>query len=114
MGLLKDFILLRCPVCRKAPIFRGPYAMNQECPNCGARHLREQGYFLGAIVIAYVMGAFLMIPTVIVLVRVYEVELPTLILIPALQTLLLHPLFFVYSRALWMYIDRHVNPKGWN
>lgn len=114
MSILTDVLLLKCPVCRKAPIFCGPYAMNQNCPNCGVKYVREQGYFLGAIVIAYVIGAFLMVPTIIILVRVYEVELPILILVPALQTLLLHPLLWVYSRTLWMYLDRNANPKGWD
>lgn len=114
MDVLRDLLALRCPVCRKAPIFRGLYAMNETCPSCGVRHVREPGYFLGALIFAYVMGAFLMVPTIVVLVLFYEVELPTLILVPTLQTLLFHPFLFVYSRTTWMYLDRNANPKGWS
>ncbi len=114
MSLVKDILTLRCPVCRKAPIFRGPYAMHAECPNCGTKHTREQGYFLGALIFAYVFGAVLMIPTIVILVTVYQMELPELLIIPAVQTILLDPFLFVYSRVIWMYLDRNANPTGWN
>jgi uncharacterized protein (DUF983 family) len=113
MAALRDILLLRCPVCRKGAVFRGPYAMNQNCPSCGIRFEREQGYFLGAMIIAYVLGAFSMIPTIVILVRVYEAELLSLILLPSLQILLLHPVLFAYSRVAWMHLDRNVNPKNW-
>jgi len=54
--MLWDLIRLRCPVCREGSVFSGPYAMNATCPRCGIRFERENGYFLGAMVFAYVMG----------------------------------------------------------
>jgi hypothetical protein len=87
--------------------------MNPECPNCGVRFERENGYFLGAMVFAYVMGVATVIPTIVVLVRHFEAEIPTVIGLPILQLILLQPLLYMYSRMAWMYLDRNVNPKNW-
>src|SRR5690242_14056243 len=43
----------RCPRCRTGRIFRGVFAMNDPCPDCGLLFQREEGYFLGAMYISY-------------------------------------------------------------
>lgn len=111
--MLWDLLRLRCPVCREGTVFTGPYAMNETCPHCGIRFERENGYFLGAMVFAYVMGVASVVPTIILLVRRYEAEMPTVIGVPILQLLLLQPLIYMYSRMMWMYLDRNVNKKNW-
>jgi uncharacterized protein (DUF983 family) len=111
--MIVDLLKRRCPVCRKGAVFRGLYAMNELCPSCGIKFERESGYFLGALVIAYVMGVATVIPTVILLVRHFEAEIPIVVLIPSLQLLLLHPVLYIYSRMAWLYFDRAANPKGW-
>lgn len=88
--------------------------MNDVCPSCGIRFEREQGYFLGALVVAYVMSALSMIPTIVYLVLFAEASVVTTIFVPSLQVLLLNPLFFMYSRLIWMYVDRGMNSKKWN
>ena len=47
-----------CPRCRSARIFRksifaGFPRMQEQCPRCGLKFEREQGYFLGAMYISY-------------------------------------------------------------
>lgn len=87
--------------------------MNESCPACGVRFERESGYFLGAMVFAYVFGVMTVIPTIIVLVQVYEAEMITVIAVPILQLILMQPLLYIYSRMAWMYLDRNVNTKSW-
>src|ERR1039457_5003442 len=58
-----------CPRCRlgrifRAPVYRGPLAMFDNCPVCGLKFEREQGYFLGAMYVSYLMS----IPPVVLLV----------------------------------------------
>ncbi len=109
MALLRQ----KCPVCRKGDVFRGIYAMNENCPSCGLKFERESGYFLGALVIAYVMGVATVIPTIILLVRYFEAEIPIVVLVPSIQLIVLHPVLYIYSRMVWLYLDRAANPKGW-
>ena len=54
---------LRCPVCGRAPVFQAPFRVRHHCPACGALFQREEGFFVGAIMInvvtteAAVLGA---------------------------------------------------------
>lgn len=88
--------------------------MNTTCPSCQFKFEREQGYFLGAMVLAYVLGAITVIPTIVYLNLKTDVTFPMIVIIPALQVILTNPILFMYSRLAWMYIDHHVNPKAWN
>ncbi|MCA1615097.1 MAG: DUF983 domain-containing protein [Acidobacteria bacterium] len=42
---------LRCPVCGGASVFQTPFRVRPECPACGAVFQREEGFFVGAIMI---------------------------------------------------------------
>jgi uncharacterized protein (DUF983 family) len=44
---------LRCPACGRGRIYRGLTTMNEECSHCGVVFEREEGDFLGAVVVAY-------------------------------------------------------------
>jgi heme/copper-type cytochrome/quinol oxidase subunit 4 len=88
--------------------------MNPDCPSCGVHFERENGYFMGAIWIAYGMGVFTLIPTVVVMLQHYEAEFPIVVGVATAQLLLLHPLIYFYSRTIWMYIDRSGAKKDWH
>jgi hypothetical protein len=88
--------------------------MNADCPNCGVHFERENGYFMGAMWVAYFMGAASIVPTVAILVLRYEAEMPAVIGIGALQLILLQPFIYLYSRMIWIYIDRANGKKGWH
>src|SRR5882672_2735476 len=47
---------LRCPGCLRGKVFRGPFAMNDPRPICGLIFQREEGYFLGAMYVSYVLA----------------------------------------------------------
>jgi uncharacterized protein (DUF983 family) len=42
---------LCCPVCGGARVFQTPFRVRQHCPACGALFQREEGFFVGAIMI---------------------------------------------------------------
>jgi uncharacterized protein (DUF983 family) len=44
-------IRLRCPACGRLPVFVAPFKRRRSCPSCGAQFDREEGYFVGAIMI---------------------------------------------------------------
>src|SRR4029077_18247420 len=52
---------LECPRCGGARLFSGWFTMASECPLCGLRYERAQGYFVGAIYINYAMTVTIMI-----------------------------------------------------
>jgi uncharacterized protein (DUF983 family) len=42
---------LRCPACGGASVFQSPFRVRPECPACGSVFQREEGFFVGAIMI---------------------------------------------------------------
>jgi len=62
---------LRCPACGEGRISRGLTTMNQSCPQCGVTFERDEGDFLGAMVVAY------SITSVLVGVGIYVVAVTT-------------------------------------
>ena len=42
---------LRCPVCGRASVFQAPFRVRHHCPACLALFQREEGFFVGAIMI---------------------------------------------------------------
>jgi uncharacterized protein (DUF983 family) len=42
---------LRCPACGGASVFRSPFRVRADCPACGTVFQREEGFFVGAIML---------------------------------------------------------------
>ena len=42
---------LCCPACGGAPVFRAPFRVHTDCPACGTVFQREEGFFVGAIML---------------------------------------------------------------
>ncbi|MBO2521314.1 MAG: hypothetical protein CW345_05880 [Firmicutes bacterium] len=64
LAAMWDGFCLRCPSCRRGPIYKSLLEMHPACPACGAPFERDnEGDFLGAMVTAYsltvVFGAVL-------------------------------------------------------
>jgi uncharacterized protein (DUF983 family) len=45
----------RCPNCGCGRLFRGVFRMLPACPECGLSYFPEQGYYVGAMIINYVI-----------------------------------------------------------
>ena len=84
--------------------------MFQRCPICNLRYEREPGYFLGAMVIGYtlavpVMGGFILLFWV-----VARWSWDAILLISAAALLPFVPAITRWSRVVWIYFDRAVDP----
>lgn len=51
MRTLARGALLRCPVCGGPSVFQSPFRVRQHCPACGTLFQREEGFFVGAIML---------------------------------------------------------------
>lgn len=106
------FALLRqrCPVCLQGPVFKGIFGMHSHCPVCGVKYERETGYFLNSMFIAYTAGFFILVPTAILL-YFLDVNLLVFSTVIILETVLIYPLLFRYSRLIWMHGDQVLDPR---
>lgn len=98
----------RCPECLGGSVFRSWLSTHERCPACGARFETEPGYYTGAMYVSYALqvpifglsalAAWLLLPG-------WPYHLLFLAAwIPALPLL---PLVFVYSRVIWLHLDRY-------
>ena len=114
---LKAMLQGRCPRCRQGrvfPPFLSPrvLAMNPECSECGLRFERESGYFLGAMYFSYTMGVLTILPVSLLLLLVAGWSLAMVMAVMIVQTFISMPLFYRYSRIMWMHLDLAFIPVG--
>jgi uncharacterized protein (DUF983 family) len=84
--------------------------MNSRCAVCGLEFERENGYFLGAMVLSYFVGAAILIPGLIVLRFGLGLPLEWCIAATVLGTFLLSPFLFRYSRLAWIHGEQFFDP----
>jgi uncharacterized protein (DUF983 family) len=113
---LRYALMLRCPNCHQGRLFRGWInRMFRRCPHCGLSYFREPGYYLGGMIITYILA-------VIVLIGVYLAAL----LLPGtpvtafsdnekfalwiLFTIVLTLLFVRPSYSIWLALDFWLDP----
>jgi uncharacterized protein (DUF983 family) len=85
--------------------------MNDECPSCGLRFLRETGYFLGAMYISYGLGVLTILPVAVILAVLVEWPLWAVLTVAFVQTIVSMPIFFRYSRIIWLHVDQAIDPR---
>ena len=105
-----------CPRCRAARIFRksiftGFPRTHEHCPNCGLKFEREQGYFLGAMYISYVLALITIVALGLLLWAVTPWSLQGVTVWAILLFLPLAPTMTLFSRVLWIYLDRAIDPE---
>jgi uncharacterized protein (DUF983 family) len=105
-----------CPRCRlgkiyPSSIFRGFPKMNDQCAVCRLWFEREEGYFLGAMIVDYALA---MVTTTIIGAILWSLTrwsfekisiIAILIFLPAVPTVTR------IGRVLWIYLDRFIDPQ---
>ena len=112
MKTIRGILSNRCPRCGESAIFSRLVVMCPRCPCCGYTYERQNGYFLGAMVISYFMGAFSAVPTLTIGIMILHASIFSVTAVACLQVLLLTPLLFRFSRLTWIYLDFRADPPG--
>ena len=93
------------------PIFRSFLESHKECPRCGVLYEREHGFYLNSMFIAYTLGFLILLPSAFYLFWIEStVTLFSIAII--IETIVLWPLIFRYSRVFWMHMDQMLDPRG--
>lgn len=113
MKRLLAILLQRCPNCLSGRVFCGIFAMNKSCPNCGIVYEREHGYFLMSMFVGYTIGFLVLLPSAAYM-AIYDYSILRFSLIVTLETIIIWPLVYRYSRVIWMHIDQVLDPRKEN
>lgn len=103
-------LLMRCPRCCKGGVYKAPLRMRERCPVCDLKFEREPGYFTGAMYASYFMGIITTTPVWLGMLMA-EASYSSILIVGIGLVLILMPVYFHYSRVLWMHIDAYFNPK---
>ena len=101
---------LRCPVCLQGKLFRSLFGMHERCPHCGVLYEREPGYYLNSMFVAYTIGFLVLVPSALLLAWWY-VSVLTFTVVIAVEAIIIWPIIFRYSRAIWLHLDQVLDPR---
>lgn len=116
MSTVSAIVHQLCPRCRIGRMFRGSAfrvfpRMHERCPVCELKFEREQGYFLGAMYISYGIGVVLICLFAVLVWLFTRWSLQKDVLWGVLLFVPFVPAITLYSRVLWIYLDRSVDPE---
>lgn len=100
--ILARGLTLRCPNCGGRTLLARWLRVHDTCRRCGLRFEREEGFFLGAIVINYTVTAVLLLVPLIVAVYRQQIAVGPALLLAAVWSVVFPALFFGYSKSLWL------------
>ena len=103
----------RCPVCGRGKLFRTWFKMRDRCPACGYSFEREEGYFVGALIvnIAVAEAWFAALFLAVVFATAPEMAWQPLLIVALVTNGLLPVVFYPYSKSLWMTLDLYFHPE---
>ncbi len=103
--VLTRALRLRCPVCGRSAIARGPFRIRHHCPNCHSLFKREEGFFVGAILANIMATEFVILATCLIWLLVIGSDYEK-VLAGAFVVALVFPVaFYHHSWSLWLAFD---------
>jgi uncharacterized protein (DUF983 family) len=113
--MLLDILRQLCPRCRSGKIFDrsvflGFPNMYERCPVCHLRYEREEGYFLGAMYISYLLALAVIALISLLLWQITGWWITKATVWAIVAFLPLAPAITYFSRVLWIYLDQTFDP----
>ncbi len=107
MRMLARGATRRCPRCGAGSLFHRWFAMVPNCPRCGLKFEREEGYWTGAIAINTIVvgGLFTIVLVVTMILTVPDIPWVT-VLIVVVPLMTIGPMIvYPFSKTLWLAVD---------
>jgi uncharacterized protein (DUF983 family) len=97
----------RCPRCGERDTFVSWFHMRRACPRCDLRFEKEEGGFLGAMTLNYVVaiGVWLVVLIVAIVLTVPDVPVGPLMAVSAVVLIAVPLWFFPRSKMLWAAVE---------
>jgi uncharacterized protein (DUF983 family) len=100
----------RCPRCRTGRIMKNPLVIRPRCPECDYNFNPENGFYLGAMVVSYLLTAMLTVPPMIAL-KLMKVDATILIAFPFVEFAFVGTFLMFYSRILWLHLEHFMSGR---
>lgn len=100
----------KCPRCGSGKMFKGIFAMHENCSHCELKFDRAEGYYTMAIVIANFMYALVVASTMLIM-TTNDNSILNIVLTLCGISLIAVPLIFRYARTIWLHLDFFMHPE---
>jgi len=115
LTLLRRALMKRCPVCGHSPMFKFYFSMNQRCASCDAIFWKNEGEWMGPMVMDYTAAGAAALVTWLVT-SWLDLSGPLQFLVPVAATIATGVAAIPWSRSLWtafLYLtDEMGSPTG--
>jgi len=101
----------KCPVCFHGNVFRRGISMHEACPVCAVKFEREQGFFLGALYVAYGLAVPMLSFFMLIVWLVWHASLGRSFQIAMIVFFPISFWVFRYSRVIWLHLDQLIDPR---
>lgn len=112
MNRVQACLSSKCPNCQSGNVYKKKEGfsmalpkMNENCPECGHKFLKEPGFFYGAMYVSYALAMATTIATFVIcqffFEKAFEIEMFYII---SAAVVLSSWHNFKYSRVIWMYM----------
>lgn len=96
---------LRCPVCGEASIVERPFKIKDHCPVCEALFMREEGFFVGAILVNVVTTEMVIMITYLICLVLLGIGYQLVLTILFISALVFPLAFYHHSWSIWLGFD---------
>ncbi len=96
---------LRCPVCGQSSIFKAPFSVRHHCPACASLFQREEGFFVGAVMVNAVATESAALVFYFACLQVFGYSDGLILAVALPLTFLLPVLFYHHSWSVWLGFD---------
>ena len=105
---------LRCPVCGESSIVQRPFKIKHHCPSCDALFMREEGFFVGAILINVITTEMVILIFYLVTLVILGINYQLVLAVLFIAALLFPIAFYHHSWSIWLGFDHIVEslPKN--
>ena len=110
--LLGRGLAKRCPMCGKGKVFVSFFRMRDSCEQCGYVFSREDGYWVGAMVVNIAVAEiwFALLFGAVVLATMPDIAWVPLLIVALVTNGLLPVVFYPHSKTIWMALDLYFHP----
>ena len=99
---------LRCPACGQSRIFARLFQVKENCEACGVVFKREEGFFVGAIMVAVVTTELLIVLVYLISLPVVAAHYQFVIGVLLVLALLFPVAFYHHSWSIWLSFDHFI------
>ena len=105
---LQRCLALRCPVCGRSKIIERPFRIAEGCAACGAIFKREEGFFVGALLINVVTTEVVILLVYLFTMLLLDIESHYALALLLLIGVTFPVAFYHHSWSLWLTFDNLV------